>query len=355
MSLDHLRFNFAYAEEMYRCEILAVSQVDKARRAEYDHLLISSNNGGLGFSFEWTEFVERHFNCRGFTVLIYYRGTVIAALNSNRFPRTIYGRNLLVSGAFLDHGDWVVDPNHTAEQEMLNYLALTRANTPLIIKPTGFAVQADSSQSIIELQQDSRDIWKSISSRARNDVRKAKSHELDVSVKSRDPSGFYALYIRSMKGFGTPPHGFAYFEDLLQRFGNDALIVEITYKTRVVAASISIRHGQEVHHMYAAIDDRYRSTHAGDFALWSEIEVWLNRGARRIWLGRSRKGSGVEEYKRKWKPLVFDAAVCKWQISEGSPKSTLVGLNPNKASELWSKIPVSLTQVLGPNVRRFIP
>jgi len=87
---------------------------------------------------------------------------------------------------------------------------------------------------------------------------------------------------------------------------------------------------------------------------WSMLEYACNRGYRHFDFGRSSPDEGTYRFKKQWGttpcPLNWHYILANGtqNVTDGEEKKQTFG----KAIEIWQKVPVPITQVVGPMVRK---
>jgi hypothetical protein len=95
---------------------------------------------------------------------------------------------------------------------------------------------------------------------------------------------------------------------------------------------------------------------ANDFLWWKLIEYAAETGCRTFDFGRSKKDSGNFEFKKKWNPRIETLnyqvrLVRRREVPNFSPTNPKFEL----ATNIWKKLPLGLTRVIGPRVVRWFP
>lgn len=281
-------------------------QPDSKLLDELEEFAVANNFRSLGFSPTWATNIESFYKKEAWALIGRSNGAIDISIVGNYFPISRFGIGKLVSGAFLDHGGLVFqnDVTQPVIDEFTKEATRISKFHNIISKPLSL-LHDEWPQSIAIVNTENRnegDIHKSISSRARNDIKKARSIEQEVYFDFKYTNDFYSLYEKRMKEFGTPPHSIDYFKFLIEKFPNEAYLGVVISRGQVVAASFGISTKRIASHMYAVIDRNFSKSAAGDFLLYSEILRSANNNDKEIWLGRSLKNGTVELYKKKWKP-----------------------------------------------------
>jgi len=209
--------------------------------------------------------------------------------------------------------------------------------------------------SLIDLHRPPEEILMRLHSSARRAIRKAERSGVYV----REVGGetglrmFYRLYVMGMKRHGTPPHGLDFFRRVLREFGRHVRIYVAFVEGVPVATMWFYFFNGCVHYAYGAYMREYGRFQPSSLILWSALVDGHEEGYRTLDLGRTRLGSGVFEFKRKWKGEIRKISVLHLGKDDGS-SPFLDPINPRVSilSRLWrSLVPLPLTVKIGPLIR----
>jgi FemAB-related protein (PEP-CTERM system-associated) len=199
-------------------------------------------------------------------------------------------------------------------------------------------------------------LWKQIPSKVRNQVRKGQKSGLSVVWGSTEllPE-FYAVFSHNMRDLGTPVYGQALFRAMLQQFPGRAEVCVVRAAGRAAAAGLLL-HGQGVTEVPSASAlRRYNPTCANMLLYWHLLERAIERRQSVFDFGRSTRDSGTYAFKKQWGAAPEPA---EWQYYVRS--GTVGAMRPDNPGNqrlirLWQRLPVCLTQMLGPSIVRGIP
>ena len=206
-----------------------------------------------------------------------------------------------------------------------------------------------------EIPDTPEECLKMIPRKQRAMVRKGIGHDL-VSRIDTDLNAFYAIMSESYRNLGTPILPRRYFEKIHKDFGDDCEILTITKDDVPVATVMSYYYKNEVIPYYGGSRSQARSLMANDFMYWELMRRASERGLKVFDYGRSRKGTGSYRFKRHWgfepEPLHYQYRLIRQSelpnVSPSNPKYEM-------AISIWRKLPVRLTQLLGPLLARGLP
>ncbi|HEX7078108.1 MAG TPA: FemAB family XrtA/PEP-CTERM system-associated protein [Candidatus Eisenbacteria bacterium] len=167
---------------------------------------------------------------------------------------------------------------------------------------------------------------------------------------------FYDVYSESVRNLGTPVFPKSLFENLLREFGPACRILGVFHEGRMVAGVMTFLFQDQVMPYYGgAVRDAFRLS-ANDFMYWSLMIHGMEHGFRVFDFGRSKVDSGSYHFKRHWgfepTPLPYQFLLIRQRsIPDLSPR------NPKFAAaiRLWQRIPLPVTQWIGPKIIRYFP
>jgi FemAB-related protein (PEP-CTERM system-associated) len=167
---------------------------------------------------------------------------------------------------------------------------------------------------------------------------------------------FFALYSHSVRNLGTPVFPRSLFANLIAEFGSECRILLVRRDGRPVAAVLTFFFGDEVLPYYGGAH-REEFRHAvNDFMYWSLLCYGMEQGYKVFDFGRSKKGSGSYDFKRHWgfepTQLHYQYQLLRQQsVPDLSPRNPKFSI----AIQLWKRMPLWLSQRLGPGLVRYFP
>jgi FemAB-related protein (PEP-CTERM system-associated) len=206
------------------------------------------------------------------------------------------------------------------------------------------------------LQPGEEALIESLPKKTRNMVRKALKTPFEARYGVRDSDRFDAIMARNMRRLGTPTFPRKYYDRLLANFGEMADIREVWLDGRLMAASLNFYFRGEMHTYHAAADTRFNQLGPNTFMYFDHLRWAGDAGFRLFDFGRSKRGTGVFEFKRHWntemRPLPYEIVLINRKelpnFSPANPKFQL-------AIRVWRKLPLWLTRVLGPRLIKLFP
>lgn len=188
-------------------------------------------------------------------------------------------------------------------------------------------------------------------------IRQSEKHGLQ-SVVGREEliDGFYDVYSRNVRNLGTPVFPLSLFRNLLREFDQDCRILGIFHQGKMVATAMTFFFKDRVMPYYVGGLKEAAQYLVNDFMYWSLLCYSSEQGYKLFDFGRSKKGTGAYQFKQHWG---FEPIALPYQYHLVREKE-MPNLSPNNpkfslAIELWKKMPLPMTQWLGPKVVRYFP
>ncbi len=203
-----------------------------------------------------------------------------------------------------------------------------------------------------ELADNDDDNLKAIPRKQRAMVRKGIKAGLKYDI-GKNINQFYQAYSESVRNLGTPVFSKKLFASLIDVFGDQVDVLTVTKENQLVASVLSFYYKNEVIPYYGGGTSAARSLKGNDFMYWALMQHSVKQGMTSFDYGRSKEGTGSYSFKKNWgfapKPLFYEFYLVKAKaIPDINP------LNPKyqRFISIWRKLPLKLSQILGPILSR---
>jgi FemAB-related protein (PEP-CTERM system-associated) len=199
-------------------------------------------------------------------------------------------------------------------------------------------------------------LWNELPPKVRNQVRKARQHQLTVHWGGRELlRDFYAVFSRNMRDLGTPVYGKRLFQTILDQFPEQAELCVLRAGRQPVAGAVLV-HGCGTTEVPSASSLRsWNPTCANMLMYWELLVRAIERRQKTFDFGRSSRDSGTFQFKKQW-GAVPSPTCWQYYVRRGSP-ADLRPESPRYRRRIWiwQHLPVSLTRLIGPPIVRGIP
>jgi FemAB-related protein (PEP-CTERM system-associated) len=202
---------------------------------------------------------------------------------------------------------------------------------------------------------DPRELWDGFRPKLRSQIRRPQKEGVSVRFGADQLDSFYRVFAQHMRDLGTPTLPRRFFEVIGQVFQKDVWC-GVAYLGNVpVAAGCGFQWADEFEITWAGSLRRHNRIAPNMLLYWSFMERALRRGMRTFNFGRCTPEGGTHRFKRQWGSrdlqLYWYRQAAGENVSTPSPDDARYAWGP----KVWKKLPVSVTNLLGPMVVRFIP
>lgn len=311
----------------------------------------------------WKEIMEKSFGHKTYYLLAEKGGQITGILPIVHIKSILFG-SIMCSMPFLNLGgicaqdgeiekDLLGKAAEISREHNIDYLELRHAHQLMTEIPR----KTHKVSMTIELNADPEVLWKNFTTKHRTAIRRAAKNELEVIHSGEDllPS-FFGILTEGWKELGTPLYSYSFFKNIIEKFRDSIEIFLVLHKGKPVAGAFNGLFRDTVEGMWAASPRQYVKLQANYVLYWEMIRHACLNGFTWYHLGRSSADSGGTFYKEKWnafpKQLYWEYVLNK--------KKSIPELNVNNpkyqwAIELWRRLPLSMTNLVGPLVARDIP
>jgi FemAB-related protein (PEP-CTERM system-associated) len=338
-----------------QAEVCALQRGDELA---WDEFVSRSPEAGIYHRYGWARVIETSYGHAPVYLWAREGGRVRGILPLVLFRGPLGGRTL-VSLPFLDEGGlcadgevaraalWAAALAAAGRQRAAAIELRQRPPSGLPLAPLGSKVSV-----MLELAGDPDAMWRRLDPKVRNQVRKATGSGLAPSwcgVEGLDE--FYEVFAQNMRDLGSPVHGRRFFAAVLEEFAGTARLLIVRDGTRPVAAGVCMVFRDTVLVPWASSLRQWRSRCPNNLLYWEVIRSACEKGLRWLDFGRSSPGSGTHRFKMQWggveQRLHWETSDRSSLVDPASPTSRLL-------TRAWARLPVALTRLLGPAVRRRI-
>ena len=158
----------------------------------------------------------------------------------------------------------------------------------------------------IELSDDTDTVWASLDSGARRAVRKARKEGVTVrpATGKEELRIFFDLHLRTRKDkYRLLSQPYAFFENVWEEFieTNKGVLMVSVHDDQVIGGIMFLEWKGALHYKFNASDPEFAALRPNDVALWTAIEMGVERGNSIIDFGLSDwDQEGLLRYKRKY-------------------------------------------------------
>lgn len=330
----------------------------------------------------WDQYVQSHPNGSGYQLMAWRRvmedafghptfylmvsdedQTVHGVLPLVFLSSRLFGR-LLVSMPYVNYGGLLADTVGAQDALLSAAVDLARQHGVAHIelrqseaRELGWPVKRHKVSMRLELPKDFETLWEKFPSKLRSQIRRARKAGMVVHFGGPELlDDFYRVLARNMRDLGTPVPARGLFESVLKILPDESRIGIVSLAERPMAAGFLYGFREVLEIPWAASDRRHKELSANMLLYSAALEFGCAAGYRMFDFGRSTPGSGTYYFKQQWGAKPRPLHWYYWLSNGGalpdiSPENSKFKL----AIEVWKRLPVSITRMVGPAIVRNIP
>ena len=331
---------------------------------QWDSYVNAHPNGSFFHLSSWLKVIDEAFGHPCYYLLALQNKQIVGVLPLVEVKSTLFG-HALVSTPFCVYGGALADnldiqqalesrACQLAEKLQVDYLEL-RYKTA---QQNDFLVKQVHSTFGCEIAESDEAILAGVKKKQRAVIRHSLNNQLTVEHQpsTANLDDFYQLLSTSYRNLGTPIFSKKYFAALAKHFANELDITLVCDANgQPSTAVMNFYYQQQVLPYYGGGNETARGLKSADFMYYQVLCHAREQGFTWYDFGRSKNDSGPYKYKKNWgmtpQPLHYYYHLVK--------AKELPNLSPNNPKyklfiQLWQKLPLSLSQFLGPFLAKYL-
>lgn len=321
---------------------------------------------------KWLDIIEKTYGQKGCRIVCREGNRVVGLLMMTIF-RGLSLKKTLISMPFFDFGGVLADSPEVERRLVRAAMRLggrigaqaieLRQTRPVAGLEGGgpdipHDVKSEKVRLVMELPASSDALMKSFKSKLRSQIKrpiKAGCRAEIGGVELLDD--FYRVFACNMRDLGSPVHAKALMRNVLDAFPGRARLVVVYRGETPIACAMVIGFKDTMENPWASSLREYSAMSPNMLLYWAMLEYAAESGYRYFDFGRSTPGEGTFKFKMQWGAAAYplhwyaiplrDEAAC---ANAGTPDKSRY----SKTIEYWKKLPVPVTCVAGPMIRRLI-
>ena len=360
--------NLALVSAVQECSC-AESQLEicslngKDAESRWDRFVVENPKGTFFHQTAWKRVIEKTY---GYEPLYFYteqKGQITGIAPAFLVSNWVTGR-CLISLPFAVYGGVCASDkeSESALVSHLEYLARELRVQHLDLRNrTGeifsrYHANERYSTFTIPIVPDTNQLYNAFPKDIRYMIRKGEKAGLKTRSGLEQIGVFYDLLSINLRRLGTPAFPCTLFENLIAEYPGQLDLTVVYSGTKALSGGLSFFFREWMQPYYVGSLDEAKGLAANNFLWWKLIQIAAETGHSTFDFGRSKNGSGNFDFKKKWKPKIEPL---KYQTLLVNRKD-VPNFSPNNpkfqtATNVWKKLPLGLTKVLGPRIVRWFP
>ncbi|MDO6425483.1 FemAB family PEP-CTERM system-associated protein [Thalassotalea sp. 1_MG-2023] len=339
--------------------VITITEQDFTR---WDNYVRTHKQGSFFHLSGWMSVISKSFGHSCYYIMAEDGDQVLGVLPLVEVKSALFGHALISTpfcvygGAIADNDDVVRELESHAktlsESLEVDYLELRYRHA----QNNGLLLKQVHSTFGCELAEDSEQILAKVKKKQRAVIRHSLKNELKHQV-THDVEQFYQLLSESYRNLGTPIFSKQYFENLMNEFSQNADILVVNdAEGNPSNAVMNFYFNDQVLPYYGGGNSASRAIKSADYMYYQVMcHAKEEKGSQWYDFGRSKHDSGPYKYKKNWgmepEPLhYYYHLVNAKELPNLSPNNPKYKLFIN----LWQKLPLKVSQFLGPFLSKYL-
>lgn len=340
---------------------VTITIINAAQHQVWNDYVEQHQNGSFFHLAGWQTVIENSFSHPCYFLMAESDAGVCGVLPLVEVKSALFG-HALVSTPFCVYGGAIADSDDIArqleerakelsEQLQVDYLELRYRHA----QDNGMLLKQAHATFGCELADDSEQILAKVKKKQRAVIRHSLKNDLQYDF-SQNIEPFYQLLSESYRNLGTPIFSKKYFSELVNTFAEntDILLVKDA-NGKPSNAVMNFYFKDQVLPYYGGGNADARHIKSADFMYYQVMCHAREKGCHWYDFGRSKNDSGPYKYKKNWgmepEPLHYYYHLVK--------ATELPNLSPNNPKykmfiNLWQKLPLSISQMIGPFLSKYL-
>lgn len=347
---------------MNMVDYMEIRELKANEEDEWDRYVLKSKESTFYHQIGWKNVIEKTYDYKSYYFIAEDKGDIKGVFPLFLINSKIFGRKL-VSIPFAPYGG-ICAENSKVENELVEnakFIAKEKNVDYLEIRSKinmkgNFEKNDQYYTLILKLEKDPELVWNNFNRKVRNAVRKGIKSNLECEIGTDKCKDFYYIYSQNMRNLGTPVHKYSFFSNLLTEFPEQTKIATVMFENKVIASIFLLSFKDTIISGWASSDKSYLELSPNNFIYWECIKSGCEHGYKYFDFGKSIFGSGTYHFKIPWgtEPYQLHYLYCLYN-SRTVPNVSQENENRKLFANLYKKLPLQLTNLVGPKLRKEFP
>ena len=213
---------------------------------------------------------------------------------------------------------------------------------------------------VMNLPDSSDALMKSFKSKLRSQINRPIKAGLEARIGGIELlDDFYRVFVTNMRDLGSPVHSKMLPRKVMEHFSDSAKIVLIHKENEPFAASIMVGFKDVMINPWASAFHRHSKLSPNMLLYYSMLAYACDHGYRYFDFGRSTPEEGSYRFKTQWGATpqsMYWYTLWLQEPKNLEPDNRFTAENKKRdlAALVWSRLPVSISKILGPMIRKHI-
>lgn len=337
---------------------------EEPQRKEWDAFVSSQPEAACYHLYGWRDVVQKSFGHRTWYLACLMNGQMEGVLPLVQLKSRLFG-NFMVSMPYFTYGGiaakdagatpaLVEKAAEIARREGCGHIELRHQSAEC----SGLAAKASKVSMRLALPSGPDELWKSFPSKLRSQIRRPEKEGMYAAIGGEEAlDDFYSVFSVNMRDLGTPVYSRRFFRNILDAFPDKTRICTVYTKDKIpVSSGFLLGHNGMLEIPWASSLKSFNRFSPNTLMYCAVLKYACESGYRTFDFGRSTPGEGTYKFKEQWGAGPVQLYWHYWlrdsrelpELNPANPKYRL-------AIELWKRLPINLTRLIGPAIVKNLP
>ncbi len=326
----------------------------------WDTYVTTHEDTNMYHLYAWNYVFREVFGCETYYLVARTDTNITGVLPLFVVKKSILGGNYISSlpgGVYADNGD-------TAQQLIQAAIELARERGVRYLSLRDGVRQWSSDELktrleytyvLDDLPSEPDIIWRNVRANVRTPVRKARKEGLVTVWDNEYLDGFYRVYATNMRDLGTPALPKSFFRKALEYFPDNTHILVVRWADQIIGGMFIFTFNRVLNNPFASSLRPFFKLGPNDLLYWEAIRYACHNGYHAFDMGRSAQGSGNAWFKEKFLAKPKELFYQYYLNTENDVPATRGGKIYQIVSPIWKRLPLWITNGIGPVIRGGVP
>lgn len=354
--------NHVYADKTCEIDKISINLLEDDYTS-WNHYAMQNKAASLYHKAEWRDLIKKTFGHNGYYLYASDQNNVIKGILPLIHMKSRLFGEFFISMPYFNYGGAIAD--HPDIENLLMSAADKHAATiPDVhieyrddIAHGNYPARTDKVNMILPLPPRKQDLWESFTPKLRAQIKRPQRENIEVMHGHFELlDDFYYVFARNMRDLGTPVYGKSLFHNILNTFYGQSRILIVRLDNKPVAAAFLLSHRDTLEIPWASSIHSVNHLSVNMLMYWEILSFAVEEGFKYFDFGRSSKEAGTYKFKKQWGA---EPKQIYWQywLPEGKQMPSLNPNNPkfNLAINIWRRLPIAITKLIGPGIVKNLP
>ena len=338
---------------------------------DWDAFVKSHPDGTLYHLFAWKNVIEKTYGHKTYYLMALKTtdsappqteavAGILPLVHLNHF---LFG-NSLVSVPFFDMGGVLAEDIDSERELIAEAVRLGRGLKSrnlelrhLRATPGPWSTGTNKVRMLLDLPDSAEALMNGFKSKLRSQIKKAIKDGLRAEVGGKELlAAFYEVFLVNMRDLGSPVHSKRLMENVLTHFPKEARVVIVRHSKQPIAGSIIVGFQHVLENPWASSLRQFSHLNPNMLLYWTMLEYACENKFKKFDFGRSTPDEGTYKFKAQWGARPEPLNWVNIYLNGGKNTNNFIAEDPKfqMASRIWRRLPVLLTRVMGPRIRKYI-